>query len=127
MQGLRLSDVNALLPRFSYSTQLSLKGLWQALGARQVFEPAQADLTPALNMPGAFVSDVLHEANIEVDEIGTTAAAASLVAVEPFGEPPQRQQPQPHVINFIANRPFLWMLRHHSTDLILFMGRHAGD
>lgn len=126
LQDLKAAEVNTQLPRFSYSTQLSLKALWQSLGARAVFEPGRADLSPALSLPGAYVSDVQHEASIDINESGAVAAAVTTAAADPFGDPPKQEQ-APRIKTFIANRPFLWMVRHNTTDLILFMGRYAGD
>ncbi len=122
--GLSNCDVNVMLPRFSYSTQLSLKGLWQTLGARRLFENGAADLSKGLPGGGFFISDITHEAVIEISEWGAESAAATTAAAEPFGTAPP--PPQRRKVSFIANHPFLWMLRHRPTGLILFMGRYAG-
>lgn len=129
VRSLYIREVNAMVPRFSYSTRLSLKPLWEALGAKQVFAPGMADLSTALKVGGTFVSDVLHETTIEVNEKGAIASAATIPAADPFGEVDDRPRPppRPSAVPFVANRPFLWMLRHDVTDLILFMGRYAGD
>ncbi|MCX6857224.1 MAG: serpin family protein, partial [Verrucomicrobia bacterium] len=65
-----------------------------------------------------------HEASIEVNELGAEAAAVT-VAAEPFGSPSEK--PKRRSALFVANRPFLWVIRHQPTGLILFMGRFAGD
>ncbi|MDI1312605.1 serpin family protein [Prosthecobacter sp.] len=122
--GLSECDVNVMLPRFGYSTQLSLKGLWQRLGTQHVFAKGTADLTKGLPAGGFFVSDISHEALIEINELGAEAAAALTAAADPFGGAPA--PPKRVIVNFIANRPFLWLMRHQSTGLILFMGRYAG-
>lgn len=122
--GLENCDVNVMLPRFGYSTQLSLKALWQALGAKRLFQAGSADLSNGLSVGPWFVSDVYHEAMIEVNELGAEAAAATAAPADPFGDAPEK--PKRRKASFIANRPFIWMLRHQSTGLILFMGRYAG-
>jgi serpin B len=119
--GLENCDVRVMLPRFGYSTQLSLKALWQALGAKRLFEAGSADLSNGLSTGQWFISDISHEAMIEVNELGAEAAAATAAPVDPFGETPQRRK-----VSFIANRPFIWVLRHQATGLILFIGRYAG-
>lgn len=116
-------DVNIMLPRFGFSTQLDLKGLWQTLGAKRVFDRDQADLTAMSLQRPASVREVLHEATIEVNEVGAEAAAATAAAADPFGEAPAG----PRKVSFIANHPFLWTIEHRRTGLILFMGRFAGE
>ena len=117
-------DVNMLLPRFSFSSELSMTSMWQFLGARLVFEDGKADLSGLIQGQPSFVKEVVHQAMIEVNELGAEAAAATVAAADPFGPsmaPQQRRQ-----VSFIANRPFLWMITHRSSGLILFMGRFAG-
>ena len=72
-----------------------------------------------------FISDISHEAMIEVNELGAEASAATSAATDPFGgEPPGA--PKRRKVSFIANHPFIWVLQHEATGLILFMGRYAG-
>ncbi len=122
--GLENCDVNVMLPRFGYSTQLSLKALWQALGAKHLFQAGSADLSNGLSAGQWFISDIAHEAMIEVNELGAEAAAATAAPADPFGDAPEK--PKRRKVSFIANRPFIWVLRHQATGLILFMGRYAG-
>ncbi len=116
-------DVSVMLPRFGFSTQFDVKELWQALGASKVFEKNKSDLTGMITQRPCWAGQVLHEATIEVNEIGAEASAAT-VAADPFGavETPKRRR-----VSFIANRPFLWVIQHRRTGLILFMGRFAGE
>jgi serpin B len=64
-----------------------------------------------------FIAAVVHQANIDVDEKGTTAAAATAVVMELSGsaEPPIR-----------VDRPFVFAVRDVATGAILFLGR-IGD
>ena len=123
--GLADCDVNLVLPKFGYSTQLSLKGFWQGLGVKRLFEPGTADLSKGLPSGGYFISDVSHEAMIEVNELGAEASAATSAPADPFGAAPPGT-PRRRKVSFIANHPFIWVLQHDATGLILFMGRYAG-
>jgi serpin B len=117
-------DVNLALPRFSFSTELNFKPLWQALGAKLVFDRDNADLGNAFQESRTGLSGVFHHATIEVNEIGAEAAAATASPADPFGGAEQNKK---RVATFIANHPFIWMIEHHETGLILFMGRFAGE
>jgi len=124
-RGMGSADANVMLPRFGFSTQLDLKGLWAALGVRDVFDRKRADLTGMVSRQPCWVNQVVHEATIEVNETGAVAAAATaLPAADPFGEAPEKPRRR---VSFIANRPFLWVIQHRPTGLIVFMGRFAGE
>lgn len=56
--------------------------------------------------------EVLHKAKIEVDEEGTKAAAVTAIEM--------RTKSCPEI--FVANRPFLFVIRDRANDIILFMG-----
>lgn len=56
---------------------------------------------------------VSHRAALSVDEMGTTAAASTVIEIMPMS------MPEP----MILNRPFLVFLLEDSTRSILFMGK----
>ena len=74
----------------------------------------------AADSPGdLFLSLVVHQAFIEVNEEGTEAAAATawgMVLGGPAG-------PEPFTPHFCADRPFLYLIRHRESGSILFLGR----
>ena len=61
------------------------------------------------------ISEVKHKTFVEVNEEGTTAAAATSAAI---GVTSVRQQP----FEFVADRPFLVVLRGVATGTVLFVG-----
>jgi serpin B len=67
-----------------------------------------------------FLSGVLHQAMIEVDEQGT--AALALTRMGAIAAPMGVERPPPPPI-FRADHPFLFLLRQRSTGAIVFMGR----
>ena len=116
-------SVNVLMPRFSIDTQARLADTLTALGMPLAFGGA-ADFTgihvPASDADRLFISEVIHQANIDVDEKGTTAAAATAVVMTTGG----CTGPDPaKVITFRVDRPFLFVLRDVATGAVLFMGR----
>ena len=100
--------------------------MWQFLGARRLFDSGPAALRGMLDQPGSYVTEVMPEATIEINERGTVATAAT-VAAEPFGPPPAGRPAAGRAVSFIASHPFLWVVRHNQTGLILLMGRFAGN
>jgi serpin B len=111
--GLGGEKVEVSLPKFAIETSATLNEPLAALGMRDAFDGA-ADFSGITREEALFISAVAHQANIDVDEKGTTAAAATAVVMESSGaaEPPIR-----------VDRPFLFALRDVPTGAILFLGR----
>ncbi|XP_034949853.1 ovalbumin isoform X2 [Chelonus insularis] len=68
--------------------------------------------SPNLANPGLYASDVLHKVEIDITETGTVAASATGIILRRSGD--QKR--------FIANRPFIFFIRHDPSNLILFWG-----
>jgi serpin B len=67
-----------------------------------------------------FIAKVIHKAFVEVNEVGTEAAAATAVMMEAMAEMPTTI---PFIPTFRADRPFIFMIHERSTGSILFLGR----
>jgi serine protease inhibitor len=85
------------------------------MGITDIFNEMKADLTGISPDPNLYLSKIIHKTFVEVDEIGTQAAAASGAV--------GLTRSQPSWIEFNANRPFLFFIRHNKTQTILFYGR----
>ena len=114
------------LPRFSIDTRLPLKDKLDQNGMHLAFSP-KADLTgihdPASDGESVKISEVIHQANIDVDETGTEAAAATAVGGDTggcLGPSPAKE------VKLRLDHPFLFFLRDVKTGAILFMG-HVVD
>jgi serine protease inhibitor len=114
-------DLHVYLPRFSIDTRAQLEDLLAAAGMPRAFD-STADFTgihdPAADGEPVFISAVIHQANIDVDENGTEAAAATAIGMDTGGGPSALDD---FTIRF--NRPFLFFVRDVETGTILFMGR----
>ena len=119
-EKLRQEDVMLYLPRFKIEARLPLKEALQAMGMKLAFEQGTADFTAMSRDGGLYISAVLHNAFIKVDEEGTEAAAATGVVGGIFGGQPG---PAPQPIEFKADHPFVFAIVHRKTDTMLFMGR----
>jgi len=112
--------VDVGLPRFEFRSDLRLDERLAAMGMETAFTRranfdgvAEGDADDGLRL-GA----VLHEAYVRVDEEGTEAAAATGAAVE-FTSATLADA------EFVADRPFLFVIRHRPTGAVLFLGRVA--
>jgi serpin B len=115
-------SVQLYMPRFSADTRAPLKEQLAALGMPSAFDPGTADFTGiATRSEGPlYIDDVIHQANIDVDEAGTEAAAATAVEMGAGG----CTGPEPaKVVTLRLNRPYLFVLRDVPTGAILFIGR----
>ena len=115
-------DLSLYFPRFSIDTRARLNEVLKAAGMPRAFDPALADLSgihrPEFEGEQLFISAVIHQANIDVDEQGTEAAAATAVGVDTGGGPSPLE-----TITVKFDRPFLFFLRDIETGALLFMGR----
>ncbi|XP_050253616.1 serpin-ZXA-like [Quercus robur] len=62
-----------------------------------------------------FVSSIVQESCIEVNEKGTKAAAATCASAQLTSRPPPRP-------SFVANHPFMFMIREEISGIIFFVG-----
>jgi len=112
--------VNSFIPRFKFEYSNSLSESLKSLGLQNVFEP-NADFSHATDDPqGLVVNEVFHQAMIELNERGTEAAGATMLAVC-LGAPDSFEEPIP--VTFKADHPFAFVIRDAETGMVHFMGR----
>jgi serpin B len=80
--------------------------------------PGSADFSGMDGTRDLFITDALHKAFVSVDEEGTEAAAATVVAIGDTSVPPPP-------VEFIVDRPFIFFIRDIETGAVLFLGRVA--
>lgn len=114
LHGTGPTPMRLAMPRFKFRTQTSVVEMLQAMGMRTAFGPGAdfSGMTPV----GAEISDVVHQAMIDVDEKGTEAAAATAVAMLSSAQP----TPQ---LDIAVDRPFLFAITDTDTGTPLFLGR----
>ncbi|MCU0274290.1 MAG: serpin family protein [Acidimicrobiales bacterium] len=116
VDALEPTEVRLGLPRFEFRTQAGLNTALRALGVEAAFDPDLADFSGMTTDQRLFVSEVVHEAFIAVDEEGTEAAAATAVVM---GETAAPAPP----VELEIDRPFLFVLRDRGSGAVLFLGR----
>lgn len=124
LSGLVQQRVAVSLPKFEITSTPNVKQTLIDLGMEDLFHRDASNLDgmkdPDAYLPGnLWVQDVRHKAFIELDEAGTTAAAATAVTVGYTSSVP------PEPTHFSADHPFQYFIQDTQTDTILFMG-HVG-
>jgi serpin B len=115
--GLGEAQVSLTLPKFSIETKAELADVLAALGMPSAFDD-RADFSGITKAEQLVISNVIHQANIDVDEKGTEAAAATAVVMRATAAPAEP-------VTVEVDRPFLFALRDVPTGAILFLGRVA--
>ena len=117
-------SLNLFMPRFDVDTRAQLKDVLAGLGMPDAFDAGLADFSgihPASADDGPIhIGNVIHQANISVDEKGTEAAAATAIGMDTggcTGPSPAKE------LKFRLDHPFFFALRDLDTGAILFAGR----
>lgn len=98
-----------LLPKWETESDIDLMPWLSDMGAAPGTYPAMGD---------GFIDGAVHAAVIAVDETGTEAAAATGLGVAESGPP----EPE---FTIAADRPFLYVIRHVESGLVLFAGQET--
>ena len=103
------------LPKFELEYEISLNDVLTALGMGIAFT-GQADFTRINKNGNLYISQVKHKTFVKVDEEGTEAAAVTVVEISLTSVGPT---------GFVmrVDRPFVFFIREHHSQTILFMGK----
>ena len=104
------------LPKFKFETKYFMGDDLKEMGIATAFQEGVADFSGMTGQRDLFISEVIHQASVDVNEEGTEAAAAT--AVLTLGS----SMPKPVNI-FKADHPFIFVIQERETGNILFVGR----
>lgn len=105
------------LPKFKISFGFEASKVFKGLGVELPF--TGGGLTEMTESPVAqnlYVSSICHKSFLEVNEEGTEAAAASAAVVA------LRSIMIPQKLDFVADHPFMFLVREDMTGVVLFSG-----
>lgn len=112
---MEIYDVKLHLPKFKLEESYDLKSALSSMGMSDAFSQSKADFSGMSPEKNLFLSNVFHKSFVEINEEGTEAAAGSASEVGFRIKLPS--------IEFSADHPFLFFIRHNKTNSILFYGR----
>nr|XP_057927005.1 alpha-1-antitrypsin homolog [Doryrhamphus excisus] len=105
---------DVFVPKLSIKTSYSLNDMLVEMGMSHMFD-GRADLSGISEGQKLKVSEVVHQAALDVDEAGATAAAATGIGITLMSFQ--------HIPVLKFNRPFMVLITENTTDDILFMGK----
>ena len=111
-------EVILSLPKFEHRLRCSMKPILQKMGVHEVFT-TQADLSKIANE--TYVTQIIHEVVVKLDENGTEAAAATAIMTNSFSVGESKG------IIFNANHPFYYAIIHVPSHLNLFSGIYSPE
>lgn len=114
LKWMKSRTYDVYIPKFSIKTSYKLNDVLTEMGMTDMFGD-RANLTGISEGQKLAVSDVVHQATLDVDEAGATAAAATGIGITLLSF---RHIP---VLKF--NRPFMVIITERGTENILFMGK----
>ncbi|XP_045891143.1 serpin A3-5-like isoform X1 [Micropterus dolomieu] len=105
---------NIYIPKFSIKASFTLNDVLTEMGMTDMFGD-RADLSGISEAQNLVVSEVVHQATLDVDEVGATAAAATGIGITLMSFQ--------HIPVLKFNRPFMVVITERSTENVLFMGK----
>lgn len=104
-----VKDVFYVIPKMKLDAKTNLRVPLENLSVRTVFDPRRANFSNLAD--GIYASDIVHKVDLDVNEIGTTGAAATSTSLNRGG-----------YINFRADRPFIFFIYDTRIGSMTFWG-----
>ncbi len=116
-------NVDVLLPKFTIARHYSVKDAMARMGAKRAFDEQEADfdkmIVKKFEAYRIYISEIYHDAWIEVHEEGTQAAAVTTTTHFSIG---CSASPHNLTVDFHADHPFLFAIVDNQSYDILFAG-----
>ncbi|NXY86419.1 OVALX protein, partial [Alcedo cyanopectus] len=109
--------VKVYLPRMKFEEKYNLTSVLRALGMTDLFSP-MANLSGISSADGLIfkMSEASHQVCMEVSEEGTDSDSEGVE---------ENITHSPEDIEFRADHPFFFLIKHNPTNIILFVGRYC--
>ena len=106
------------LPKFETSTDMRLEDIMASLGMPNAFEGGYG-FNKFCN-ENVFIGMMKQAAKIKLDEEGSEASAVTVIET-------RKDASVPKYAEFVADRPFLYVISEQSTGAIFFIGQYMGE
>lgn len=116
LSAMRNREVTVSIPKFKLEARYGLAKTLSAMGMPDAFDGRAADFSGLNGNKDLHITGVIHQAVIDVNEEGSEAAAATAVVVGV-------RSIMTGNCYFIADHPFIFLIRHNASGTILFMGK----
>lgn len=113
--------IDLYIPKFTHKKRYSLVPILKKMGVIDVFSEKYAELD--VISKNIYISKIIHEAVVIVDESGTIASATTAIVVNERSANLSVDKP----ILFQANHAFIYYIRHIDTNTFLFYGDYQGN
>jgi serpin B len=116
--SVQVADVGLYLPKLRLSWKAEIRPELRTLGMRQMQEPAVADFSRLARgaKPGdLYITKVQHDSYVDVNEVGTEAAAVTTVGVGVTSVC--------LTCDVRIDRPYLFAIRERLSGTVLFVGK----
>ncbi len=100
------------LPKFKFAYETSMNEVLKLMGMEIAFSPGAADFSNMIAGGDLWIDEVKHKSFVQVDELGTEAAAVTAVVIATSIPP-----------SITCDRPFLFVIHEVESGAILFVGR----
>jgi len=118
-QSLAEYEVHVHLPKFKFETKYFMANTLKKMGMPTAFlDDGSADFSGMTGNRDLYISNVIHQTFIDVNEESTEAAAATAVIMMRCTS----MMPPKYKV-FRADHPFIFAIQQKETGSILFMGR----
>ena len=107
--------VHLAVPRFDVETRADLSEMLSALGLNSLFAPT-GDYAILGDDALAYVSKIIHDARVAIDEEGCIAAAYTVIVTDATSAAPPESE-----VYFTVDRPFIFMITS-SVGAPIFVG-----
>lgn len=111
----KYQGVTLTMPEFKIEAGHSFKHQLTALGVGDIFSQ-KADFLGVSDEEGIYVSDIIQNTSLAVDQYGTEAAAATMGGMF-AGHPPEEE------VTLTIDHPFLFAIVDKPSEVILFVGK----
>jgi serpin B len=111
------ANIHVSIPKWSHRSAPVLSDVLKSMGMKKSFEEG-ADFKKIASNDNKPITNIIHQAIIEVSEKGTKAAAATAITKGETSAAPEEP------VYFTANHPFVYLIRDNTTGAILFIGQY---